>query len=379
MPQHNYGQDVAFLRSHAEVIELGTSPSARVAVVPAFQGRVMTATLAGAEGAGYGWLNRPFIELEREDDPGFNNYGGADRFWLGPEAGQFALFFRGDQPFDLDHWKAPAGFTTRPFDVTDRDDTSVAMSAQFDVTNYAGTSFDCAVTRRITALAGDELAELLGAGAGAALASVAFQSVNTLTNAGPDAWTRDGGLINIWILGMMKGLADGKVIIPLVAGDEDALFPKAKMAYFGEIPPDYAGLCEDYVWYKVDGLRRSKIGIPPGRARDVFGSYDIANRQLTIVRYALPRDAAELPYTNSAWEIQDDPFAGDPINSYNDPGTDAGEATFFELESSSPAAELAPGESITHTHTTCCFTGNFDALNALSRAVLGIDLAAIVD
>lgn len=379
MGQHNYGQDFDFLASHTDVVELRTSDAARVAVIPAFQGRVMTATLAGADGASYGWLNRPFIELRREDDPAFNNYGGADRFWLGPEAGQFALFFSNGQPFDLSVWKAPAGFTTGRYAVDQQDEASITMSARFAVSNYSHATFDCGVNRTVSALTAEQIAEALGASVPAALACVGFQSVNTLTNAGDAGWTRDGGLVNIWILGMMKGLASGKVIIPLVTGDEAELVPKAKMDYFGEIPPDYAGVCDDYLWYKVDGLRRSKIGVRPGRAKDVFGSYDIANRQLTIVRYTLPENATALPYTNSAWELQDDPFAGDPINSYNDPGTDAGEPTFFELESNSPAAELAPGESMTHTHTTTCFEGEFDDLNSLAQAVLGIDLTKIVD
>jgi len=379
MGKHNYGQDHDFLASHTDVVELRTSDDARVAVTPAFQGRVMTATLAGAAGASYGWLNRPFIELRREDDPAFNNYGGADRFWIGPEAGQFALFFSDGQPFDLSVWKAPQGFTTGPYAVDRKDEASVTMSTQFSVSNYSHATFDCGVNRTVTALTADQIAQTLGAAVPASLASVAFQSVNTLTNAGEAAWTRDGGLINIWVLGMMKGLADGKVIIPFITGDEPVLGPKARMAYFGEIPADRAGVCEDYLWYKVDGLHRSKIGITRPRAKNAYGCYDIANSQLTIVQYTLPDNATALPYTNSAWELQDNPFEGDPINSYNNPPTDDGEATFFELESNSPAAELAPGESITHTHTTTCFEGEFNDLNALSQTVLGIDLTKIVD
>ena len=374
MEYPNYRQDLTFLHTHADVVELCSSDDARVAVVPAFQGRVMTATLAGAEGASYGWLNRPFIARESEDDPLFNNYGGADRFWLGPEAGQFALFFSAGDPFDLSTWKAPRGFTTGVFAVDQQSEASLTMSARFGVTSYAGTTFDCAVCRQISVLSADRISRTLGAEIPKALASVAFESVNTLSNAGPTPWTRDGGLINIWILGMMKGLEDGKVLIPLT---DDG--PPPKMDYFGDTPPDYGAVRDDYVWYRADGLRRGKIGVAPGRARDVFGSYDIANRQLTIVRFTLPDNAAARPYTNSAWQLQDAPFAGDAINSYNDPGTAAGEPTFFELESNSPAAELAPGESMTHTHTTSCFAGDFDPLNALSQAVLGIDLAAIVD
>ena len=30
-----------------------------------------------------------------------NVFGGEDRFWLGPEGGQFALYFKAGDPFDL--------------------------------------------------------------------------------------------------------------------------------------------------------------------------------------------------------------------------------------------------------------------------------------
>ena len=36
-----------------------------------------------------------------------NVFGGEDRFWLGPEGGQFALYFKPGDPFDLDHWQVP--------------------------------------------------------------------------------------------------------------------------------------------------------------------------------------------------------------------------------------------------------------------------------
>ena len=56
------------------------------------------------------------------------------------------------------------------------------------------------------------------------------------------------------------------------------------------------------------------------------------------MNYSLP--AGEREYVNSLWEIQDEPFRGDVVNSYNDgkleDGTQLG--PFYELESSSPAA-----------------------------------------
>ena len=373
MSRISFASDLDFLKTNAEVVELHSTPQARVAVVPAYQGRVMTSTLGGSEGPSYGWLNRPFI-AKGTDDPIFNNYGGEDRFWLGPEAGQFALFFANGQPFDTDHWNSPKGFTTGPFEVTARDERSVAMTARFDATNYAGTVFRCAVERSISVLDAEQVAARLGTSPGAGVRTVAFESDNTLTNTGPNAWSPDGGMVCIWILGMMKGLPNGKTVIPLKTGDETELGPKAKMDYFCRLTPDRGFVGEDHVWFKVDALHRSKIGVPPAWAKNVFGSYDIDNGQLTIVQFTLPDNAAELPYPNSAWEIQDDPLAGDPINSYNDPGTEDGRPTFFELESSSPAARLEPGDSITHVHRTCHFEGQFDALNDLSMKVLGVDL-----
>ncbi|MCP4376503.1 MAG: hypothetical protein GY794_10070 [bacterium] len=373
MPRISFISDLNFLKENTDVVELGCNPLARVLVVPAYQGRVMTSTLAGPEGPSYGWLNRPFI-ASQSDDPLFNNYGGEDRFWLGPEAGQFALFFSNGQPFDLDHWDSPKGFTTGPFEVTGQDEKSVAMAAKFDVTNYSGTEFQCALKRTIRVLDSDQVTACLGSSAGDGVKMVAFESENTLTNIGDTAWSDEGGMVCIWALGMMKALENGKTVIPLKTGDDAQLGPKANMDYFGQLGPDRGFVGEDHVWFKVDGLHRSKIGVPPARAKDVFGSYDITNNQLTIIQFTLPDNASGLPYPNSAWEIQDNPQGGDPINSYNDPGTEEGLPTFFELESSSPSAKLDTGKSITHVHRTCHFEGHFDALNDLSIKVLGVDL-----
>ena len=74
------------------------------------------------------------------------------------------------------------------------------------------------------------------------------------------------------------------------------------------------------------------------------------------------------------WEIQDQPYAGDVVNSYNDGPPAPGVPPlggFYELESSSPALALAPGESHTHRHRTLHLTGTPAALDALAQAALG--------
>jgi hypothetical protein len=101
MNNSTYQSDFNFLTEHTRVIELTNESGARVAVTPEWQERVMTSTLPNSDGPGFGWLNRLFIAA-RKDDPKFNNYGGEDRFWLGPEAGQFGLWFRPGDRFTLD-------------------------------------------------------------------------------------------------------------------------------------------------------------------------------------------------------------------------------------------------------------------------------------
>jgi hypothetical protein len=80
------------------------------------------------------------------------------------------------------------------------------------------------------------------------------------------------------------------------------------------------------------------------------------------------------------WEIQEKPFAGDVVNSYNDGPASPGAkplGPFYELETSSPAAALGPGGTLTHVHTTMHFTGPEKALDEIARQVLGVSLDEI--
>ncbi len=378
MSEGTYAEDLTLLRRRAEPLELTAGPDARVAVVPAYQGRVMTSTLAGGDGASFGWLHAEFIAAGRED-PVFNNYGGEDRFWLGPEAGQFGLWFRKDEPFDLEHWKTPEGLNSGGFDVTDRSEQSVAMASSFSVSNHSGTVFDCAVERTIRLLDAGGAAELLRADT-AGVEMVGFESRNVLTNAGQTPWTRDGGLLSIWILGQFKPLPRGRVIVPLRAGSEADFGPKATTDYFGRIPPERCIVGDDHLLFACDGKFRSKIGVSPLRSRGLVGSYDGDGNVLTVVQFDQPLTAAELPYVNSMWEIQAQPFVGDAINSYNDGEAVRGAGQlgpFYEIETSSPAAVCQPGRSIRHIHRTFHFAGETDALNRIALKVLGTDLGEV--
>jgi hypothetical protein len=69
------------------------------------------------------------------------------------------------------------------------------------------------------------------------------------------------------------------------------------------------------------------------------------------------------------------------VNSYNDgppaPGAEP-LGPYYELETSSPAAELAAGESLTHVHRTLHFRGEETELDSVAKKTLGVSLADIV-
>ncbi|HEX8038185.1 MAG TPA: DUF6786 family protein, partial [Chryseosolibacter sp.] len=148
--------------------------------------------------------------------------------------------------------------------------------------------------------------------------------------------------------------------------------------YFGKVPPERLKISKGAIFFKGDGKYRSKIGLSPSRSKDVMGSYDAASKTLTIVKFT--KGAPTDEYVNSKWEIQKQPFKGDVANAYNDGPPSPGAkpmGPFYELESSSPAKELNPGEKVSHTQTTFHFQGDEKAIDRLATQVLGVSVADI--
>ncbi|MBE3095890.1 MAG: hypothetical protein IMZ44_02025, partial [Planctomycetes bacterium] len=112
----SFGDDLAFLKQHTNVIVLSDAAGqVQVAVSPALQGRVMTSTTGGLAGPSFGWINRDLMASGKKLEH-FNPVGGEERFWLGPEGGQFSIYFAKGAAFDLEHWFVPAAIDTEPFD-----------------------------------------------------------------------------------------------------------------------------------------------------------------------------------------------------------------------------------------------------------------------
>ncbi|MGD8897245.1 MAG: hypothetical protein PVJ73_14520 [Acidobacteriota bacterium] len=373
-----YQEDLDLLKAHLDVVELAdASGAARVALVPAYQGRVMTSTAGGADGWSLGWINEELI-ASGETLAHMNPYGGEDRLWLGPEGGQFAVFFEEGAPFDLEHWQTPPVVDTEPFDLVSADAGEAVFGRRASLVNRAGFAFDFQIDRTVRLLGEDDVRSGFGVDVPEGVALVAFESENRLTNVGEDPWEKETGLLSIWILGMFPPSPRATVVIPFASGSEEELGPVVNDAYFGKVPADRLIVESDRLFFRADGRRRSKIGISPRRANPICGSYDPDRRVLTLVRLTLPTGARD--YVNSMWEIQDEPYGGDAVNSYNDGPPESGGkplGPFYELESSSPALSLEPGESHVHVHATAHFQGGPEALDPIARAALGVGIAEI--
>lgn len=374
----NFGDDAAFLKTHTEVILLQDAAGAgRVAVAPAWQGRVMTSSAEGAAGVSFGWINRELIASGKRL-PHMNAFGGEDRFWMGPEGGQFSIFFAPGVAFDFGHWFTPAIFDTEPFQVVEQAVDHAVFGARFELTNYSGTKFTVEVLRRVQVLEAGEVWKRLGVAPATEVKLVAFETDNRITNAGPAAWKKETGLLSVWILGMFNPSPATTVVVPIKRGAETELGVKVTSDYFGAIPADRLAVRDDVVFLAADGKYRSKIGINPRRSKALLGSYDGEHRVLTLVQFSQPEGVTD--YVNSLWKLQEHPYGGDAANSYNDGPPAPGAkpmGPFYELESSSPAAALAPGASLSHVHRTIHLTGPHAALDAIARATLGVSLDEI--
>jgi len=372
-----FKDDLAFLKTNTKVVVLSRADGlAQVAVNPDLQGRVMTSTAGGPDGLSFGWINRELL-VSGVNNPHINAFGGEDRFWLGPEGGQFSIFFEKGDPFDLDHWWTPPAINEGAYDIAEQDADRVLFRKSMRLVNYSGTEFDVAVDREVRVLGAADV-EALGVPVPAGVKMVAYASDNRITNAGAAAWAKDTGLLSIWILGMFNPSPATTIVVPFKSGPESELGPAVNDAYFGKVPADRLVVKDGVLFFSGDGKYRSKIGIGPARVKPFAGSYDAANGVLTIVHLTVPAGAAD--YVNSMWAIQERPFAGDVVNSYNDGPSAPGAkplGPFYELESSSPAAALAPGETISHVHTTMHFQGPKKALDEIARKVLGVGLDEI--
>ncbi len=376
--QGMYGYDRTFLtENNIETIELRDENSgARVLVAPELQGRVMTSTAEGGDGTGFGWINYDLIESGKINQQ-FNPFGGEERFWLGPEGGPFSTYFNQGDEQVFANWRVPPELDTKPFDLEKRTSNSVSFKKKLILKNASGTVMEAGVNRSVHLMKQAQAEEALGMALDSSLSFVAFETVNTLKNEGNIAWDENNGFLSVWLLCMFNPSEQGVVFIPFKEGDASELGPKVTDDYFGKVPGDRLIVKDRVLFFKTDGKYRSKIGISPLRAEPFCGSYDPGKKVLTLLWYTLPNTPEK--YVNSKWGTQDDPLSGDVVNSYNDGSADDGKVMgpFYEIESSSPAALLQPGEDITHIQRIFHISGDEGKLNEITSQLFNLSINEI--
>jgi hypothetical protein len=378
MIKGKYGYDVAFFAEHKiRTVELKSSDSkACLLLVPGYQGRVMTSSVNGNEGASFGWINYRFIEAGMPSSQ-FNPYGGEERIWLGPEGGPFSIYFKKGVEQTFANWVVPKEIDTEPFDIVSQTGDKVSFSRNFELENASGTKLEIGIERTVKLLSSGETGQALGIEMGDSLSFVAYESENILTNRGSAAWEEKSGALSIWMLAMFNPSPQGLVFIPYKQGSGTEEGKIVNDDYFGKVPSDRLIVEDGIMFFKTDGKYRSKIGISPGRALPYCGSYDPEKRVLTLLWYSAPETPSR--YVNSKWGDQTDPFSGDAVNSYNDGPVADGSimGPFYEIESSSPAAFLAAGGKITHRQRIFHITGNEEQMSRITEKLFNHSLTEI--
>ena len=373
-----YGYDRDFMKTHKlDFVEL-TAPSstANLIVSPALQGRVMTSSAEGKEGRSFGWINYKLIESGKVSSQ-FNPYGGEERLWFGPEGGPFSIYFPKGKEQIYANWIVPKEIDTKPFEVVAQTPGSVSLRKEMTLPNASGTTMEIGIERTVKLLTHADAEAALQLTLDPSLNYVAYESENILTNKGQSAWTEKTGFLSVWLLAMFNPSEDGVVFIPFKEGSDAELGKAVTDDYFGKVPADRLHVKDKVLFFKTDGKYRSKIGISPQRSLPYCGSYDPRNHILTLLWYSKPEKPAK--YVNSKWGNQDDPLSGDVVNSYNDGPVADGSVMgpFYEIESSSPAAMLAPGESIAHKQRIFHISGDEAQLNKITEKLFNLPVSAI--
>ena len=372
--ENTYSEDKSFLKKYCDLIELNNG-NAKVLLSKDYQGRVLTSTATGNKGLSFGWINYNLFKSGKVSAQ-FNPYGGEERLWLGPEGGPFSIYFENGKEQKFENWVVPKEIDVLTFDVVMKTSQSVSFQKEFILKNYLGTVLNIRIERNVKLLNSQEVENALNCHIDKSLKYVAYESKNTLINKGLTDWNKEKGILSLWVLSMFNPSTVGVVFIPYKIGIENELGKIVTDDYFGKVPADRLLVKNGIIYFKTDGKYRSKIGVSPKFALPYCGSYDSQKQVLTLLWFSIPKEPSE--YVNSKWGNQD-PLNGDVVNSYNDGPVEDGSimGPFYEIESSSPAAYLSPGQKIIHTQRIFHITGDEKKLSLITEKLFNLTITEI--
>jgi hypothetical protein len=369
-----FGYDLNFLKEKDSglIVLKGEDGKATVIVSPKYQAKVFTSTANGPEGNSLGFVNHDALNSDAIDEH-MNGYGGENRFWLGPEGGQYSVYFEKGKEQIYDNWHTPKPIDIEPWSVISSDAEQAVLKKEMEVINYRGHSLKLNVDRKVNLIDHNRIAKLLDINVADNVDAVAYITDNKITNLNDFEWTTETGTICIWILDMFIPAPEALTFVPFNEGDGAELGKIATTDYFGEIPGDRLKIQDGMLYLKTDGKYRSKMGMNGKRTKAIAGNYDPDSKRLTITTYDVEKDAV---YLNQEWDPEKEPLLGDAMNAYNDGPLEDGSimGPFLEVESVSPAAFLKPMESMSHRHTVFHFVGEENDLNPIVKKLFGITI-----
>ena len=371
-----FGYDVNYLSEKDSLIILKSDDgNAQVIVSARYQAKVFTSTATGLEGTSLGFVNYKFFDAGVVDEH-MNGFGGENRLWLGPEGGQYSIFFAPGAEQNFDNWHTPKPIDIEVWSVKNTSEKEVEMTKSMEIKNFLGNTLKIDIDRKVSLIPNTQVTGDIGMALPENVNAVAYATDNKITNKNDYEWTTETGTVCIWMLDMFNTSDSAVTVIPYNVGDEKQIGKIATTDYFGEIPADRIKTENGIMYFKTDGKFRSKIGMNAARTTSVAGNYDPIAKRLTIVTFEMDKNKK---YLNQEWNPERDPLVGDALNAYNDGPTADGSimGPFLELESSSPAAFLKPGESLSHIHNVYHFVGAEAGLSAIAEKVLGVKLADV--
>lgn len=369
-----FGYDLQYLNEKDSQLVVLKSDDGKAQIIASakYQAKVFTSTANGEAGNSHGFINYNFFDSGIVDEH-MNGFGGEDRFWLGPEGGQYSIYFEPGKEQVYDNWHTPKAIDIEPWGVSNVTEKEATFTKGMELKNYQGNVLNVAVERKVSLMSDAHIASVLGVTIPEGVNVVAYATDNKITNKNDFEWTKETGTVCVWMLDMFNPSDSAVTVIPYNVGGESELGRVVTSDYFGEIPADRLIDDNGTLFFKTDGNSRGKLGMNAKRTKSIAGNYDPISKRLTIVTFKADPSAT---YLNQEWNPKKDPLVGDALNAYNDGPLEDGSimGPFLELESCSPAAFLKPGESLSHVHNVFHFVGDEAALSPIAEKLLGVSL-----
>jgi len=360
---------------HAPATLVGRRVELQVVCAPTLVGRVMSCTFDALRSDALGWIGVEAIQRGAVN-PVFNNFGGEERIWFGPEGTQFGLHFA-DKTQTFAAYRVQPAMSSLPYTLIRQSPQRdfLVMHSRVELSNLLGTNFTLDVERTV------RLVEVspYHLGVDGSIETVGFQSETLITNIGSRSIGPETGFLSCWTPGIHPNGAGRFVVMPFRAAEPREMGEPVLRDYFknfclgGQFPAERWWVGHDHAVLRSDGTCRVKVSLSPKRALNRIGSISVDGTELIINDFDL---YPELPYVAAFWrEVSPEGvLQGEAVSSYIDGPDEKGNRAgdFYELETLSPALQLKPGESLAHRNRLVHLRGRSDHIDVIAQRFLNV-------